>query len=307
MKLLTILSALVLSFLVTLAFAGCTKTPPPAPAPRAPATSTATKAELCDCVVNPVSKELNECECGKTEDSPPPTSPPSFVKKPDCKSVLKGVNLTGCPLQGQYQMIDAAQPLDRKFLEVMACLDVKAIGRYYDWPGQETIKGKIPTDAEVAILNELGFERLHVLQHNNNKLTTFTAERGKIDAGKALGLASKWGQPKGSAVYFGVDGDFPPEKPLEYFKAAAPIVRAAGYRVGMYGSGGTCEALKKAKLVDGDLCWIAASSWGWRGTKDILAKNKGFALKQKVNQKCMGKSLDYNTAMLADYGQWRKQ
>jgi hypothetical protein len=186
----------------------------------------------------------------------------------------------------------------------MACLGVKTIGRYYDWPGQETIKGKIPSDAEVKIINAMGFQRLHVFQHNNSSLATFTAARGKIDAGKSLELAKKWGQPKGSAVYFGVDGDFPSAKPIEYFKAAAPIIRAAGYRVGMYGSGGNCEDLKKAGLVDKDLCWIAASSWGWRGTKAILAKGTGFALKQKVNQKCMGKSLDYNTVMISDFGQW---
>lgn len=281
----------------------CTKQDPPPPA-----TSTSTKADMCDCVVNPVTKELNECECGKTEDSPPPKYPQSKVVKPsECKKLLSAVSVSGCPTPGQYQMIDMATYGDQKFYDVMACLDIKTIGRYYDWPGQETIRGKIPTDAEVAIINRMGFERLHVFQHNNSSLSTFTPARGKIDAEKALGLAAKWKQPKGSAVYFGVDGDFTPEKPIEYFRAAAPIVRAAGYRVGMYGSGGNCDALKKAGLVDGDLCWIAASSWGWRGTKAMLAKGKGFALKQKVNQKCLGKSLDYNTAMIVDYGQWRAQ
>ena len=200
-----------------------------------------------------------------------------------------------------------AVPGDQKFFDTMKYLGVETIIRYYDWPGQESLRGKIPLAAELAAIKKNGFNFMGVFQHYNSSFSTFTASRGKIDAGKVLGLASQWKQPKGSAVYFGVDGDFyttaQKAKVREYFTAAAPLIRAAGFRVGMYGSGANCESLREAKLIDDGLCWIAGSS-GWSRTKEVLASGK-YALKQKVNQFCGGKSLDFNTVNKSDFGQWK--
>lgn len=217
-------------------------------------------------------------------------------------------NFTGCPAKGQYKAIDMAIAADQTFLNTIRELGFETVIRYYDWPGQESLKGKIPRPEEMALLKKNGLKFMGVFQHFNSSLSSFTSARGEIDAGKVLGLAKQWKQPKGSAVYFGVDGDFhsaaDQAKVKSYFAAAAPLIRAAGFRVGMYGSGTNCKMLKAAKLVDGDLCWIAASSWGWSGTKQILAENRGFALKQKVNQKCGGKSVDFNEVMIEDFGAW---
>lgn len=250
-----------------------------------------------------------------SESPPPPAEVPAPVpegkapeiqlKQPaNCNAILKAAD-AGCPKLGAWHAVDLATYVDRKLAEILACAGVHTVIRYYDWPGQETIRGKMPTAAEMAILKEFGFHHLRVFQHNNNKLATFTAARGAIDAKHSIAQAKATGATPGRAIYFGADGDFKPEEVMAYFKIACPAVKAAGFRCGMYGSGAVCEALKKAGLVDGSLCMIAASSWGWRGTKDILAKNSGFSLRQKVNQKCAGKSLDYNVALIQDFGQWR--
>lgn len=241
----------------------------------------------------------------------PAPAPAPNVKVPDnCAEIRKKLG-PGCPAAGKYQVIDLVAKIDRPLLEMAACQGIHTFMKYYDYQGErpwhETIKGKVPTAEELALLEEFGFSFGAVFQHNNNQLATFTAERGKLDAERALVLAKKWGQPKGSVIRFGVDGDFKP--PIAYFAAAAPRIRSAGYRISMYGSGGNCKALKKAGLIDGDLCMIAASSHGWTGTKQILEEGKGYVLAQKVdirgNQNCLGKSLDYSVQLAPDAGQWR--
>lgn len=239
---------------------------------------------------------------------PVPAAPVPAVKLPaNCASILKGLD-AGCPQPGKYGAMDLVGKIDRKLAETAACLGVHTFIKYYDYQGErpwhETLKGKVPTAEELGLLAVYGFNYVGVFQHFNNQEATFTASRGKKDAERALELAAKWGQPKGSAIYFGVDGDFSPKLPPAYFAAAAPVIRAAGYRVGMYGSGGNCKALKAAGHIDGDLCFLAASAWAWNGTKVMLTEGKGFALKQKVNQSCIGRSLDYDEVMQADFGQW---
>ena len=233
-----------------------------------------------------------------TPSTPAPTPAPGPITKPSAEL------LKGCPAPGEYQAFDMATYSDQKFLDTMRYLGMTTAIRYYDWVA-ETIKGKTPTLAEMALFKKNGFNFLGVFQHNSNQTATFTAARGKIDAARILELAKLWGQPKGSAVYLGVDGDFETHIPVPYFKVAAPILRAAGFRVGMYGSGANCKNLKALGLVDGNLCMIAASSWGWRGTKAILAEGKGYVIAQKVNQRCGGKSIDFDKLLVPDVGQWK--
>lgn len=232
---------------------------------------------------------------------------PVPVVQLDCNKILKGIEST-CPRAGEYQAVDLATYTDQRFLDVGRCLGWKTIIRYYDWK-QESIKGKTPTAEELKRIKASGFDFMAVFQHLNSSYSTFTNKaRPAIDLARILELAKLWGQPKGSAVYIGVDGDFYTEEQKaavrSYFKGITPGLRAAGFKVGMYGSGANCLSLKSAGLIDGDLCWIAASAHGWSGTKQVLASGK-YSLAQKVNQKCGGKSLDYNKAQLADFGQWK--
>ena len=263
-------------------------------------------------VVGCSSHQLTQPEQSPKQEQESPAVPSPGAPKegalPQAPALPDGpVNLAGCPAKGQYTAIDLAEAADDTFLRTIRQLGFETVIRYYDWPGQESLAGKIPKDDEIARIRRSGLKFMGVFQHFNSSLSTFTAARGVIDAGKALGLASKWKQPKGSAIYFGVDGDFSgadQAKVKAYFSALVPIIRDAGFRVGMYGSGGNCKMLKANSLVDGNLCWIAASSWGWSGTKAILEENNGFALAQKVNQRCGGKSVDFNRVLIPDFGQW---
>lgn len=204
----------------------------------------------------------------------------------------------GCPVKGAYQAIDISEAVTRKLLEAAKCAGIHTVIRYYDWPGQETIKGKIPTVEEMGLILVYGFNVLFVFQHNNGSYSTFQdATRPAKDVAAILSLAEKFGQPKGSGVYIGVDADFgstaEKETIKKYFAAISPKLREAGFKVGMYGGGANCTNLQAAKLIDLP-CWIAASSWGWTGTTDVLAAGN-YGLKQKVNQFCMSQSLDYNS------------
>lgn len=251
---------------------------------------------------------LSLSSCASAPPSGSPISnpePPATQPAPGKPSNLEAT----CPAPGIYQAADYVGAADQRFYDAMRYIGVKTIIRYFDWE-KESLKGKIPTAQELADIKRNGFEFMAIFQHLNNQLASFTAARGAYDAKRSLELASRWGQPRGSAIYFGVDGDFwtadEKQKVRNYFAAAAPIIRGAGLRVGMYGSGANCESLKAAGLIDGELCWIAASSHGWSGTKDILAKGKGYALAQRVKQSCGGKtSLDLNKVLISDFGQWR--
>ena len=212
---------------------------------------------------------------------------------------------------GQYKAIDIAQPTDTKFLYTMRQHGVETIIRYYDW-AQESIKGKTPKAEELAVIKAAGLKFMAVFQHYNSSYSTFTdPKRPAIDLKRILELAKLWDQPQGSGVYIGVDGDFwtteQKSAVRNYFRPISDGLRKAGFRVGMYGSGANCLSLAAAGLIDktGDKpwCWIAASAHGWSGTKDVLASGK-YVLAQKVNQKCAGKSLDYNIVNAEDFGAW---
>lgn len=227
---------------------------------------------------------------------------------PTCPAVLP----VGCPTKGTYQAVDISEPMKELLANQLKCSGIDTIIRYYDWPGHETIKGKIPLPGELLLIKKYGFKILFVFQHNNGNINTFKdSSRPAKDFDSISQIANVYGQPKGTGVYVGVDGDFGSKDEQvavkNYFSALAPKLRGAGFRVGMYGGGASCVTLQAAKLIDLP-CWIAASSWGWTGTKAALDTNN-FGLKQKVNQTCMGQGMDYNTVnpKTPDVGQWSLQ
>lgn len=231
--------------------------------------------------------------------NPPEPTPPDLGKP-----------TAPCFEPGTYEAVDMSVPADEAFVKLMVQHKVKTVIRYYDWV-QESIKGKTPKAEELALFKKYGLKTMAVFQHYNSSYSTFTdPSRPAKDLARILELAKLWGQPKGSAAYVGVDGDFWTKEQKEavskYFRPIAFGLQAAGYRVGMYGSGANCENLADLGLisrVDGKpLCMIAGSS-GWSRTKEVLASGK-YALKQRVHQKCGGKELDYNTVNVPDFGQW---
>ncbi len=211
-----------------------------------------------------------------------------------------------CPAAGSVQAVDLSMPVDQHFLDVMKKLKVQTVVRYYDQTN-ETISGKTLKPAEVELLARNGFDVMVVFQHNNSNIASFTSARGASDANRSLELAATNRQSKGSAIYFGVDGDWTASSQLAaiktYFSKAGPLVRAGGFKVGAYGSGFICTELLKSALVD--YCWLADAK-GWTGYASFYASGE-WTMAQKVPQDCGGKNVGFDVvnASMRDLGQFR--
>ena len=193
-----------------------------------------------------------------------------------------------------------------EFFVKMREVGVSTIIRYYDHEN-ETLPGKTLRRAERDAIAGAGFSLAVVFQHRNNRLTSFTPERGREDAERSLLLARENGQPKKSAIYFGVDGPWgEAELPhvRAYFEQAAPRIRAAGYRVGIYGGGFKCREIMQAQLAD--LCWLANAK-RWPGFAERLADKKSWRLRQALPETCGDRQVDFNFShtRTTDFGQWR--
>lgn len=98
----------------------------------------------------------------------------------------------------------------------------------------------------------------------------FSGAQGTLDANDALGHAAAVGQPAGSAIYFAVDtGIGATPAILAHFGSVAATVKPAGYKVGVYGPGEVCAALKKLGLVD--FTWLGGAM-GWPGSRAYLGQ-----------------------------------
>jgi hypothetical protein len=211
-----------------------------------------------------------------------------------------------CPQSGTAQAVDLSTPVNQRFLDQMKAIQVNTVIRYYDQPN-ETIPGKTLKPAETDLLARNGFDVLVVFQHNNNAISSFTKARGISDANRSLVLAAANGQRKGSGLYFGADGGWHSSSELAaiktYFMNAAPLARAAGFKVGLYGSGLVCSELKSAGLID--YCWLANAT-GWPGYNQAIAGDT-WALRQKLPSNCGGKNVDFDVLSTStrDIGKFR--
>lgn len=126
-------------------------------------------------------------------------------------------------------------------------------------------KQKLTRDIASTISNA-GLYIVSVFENGNpTQLGYFTSSRAFFDGVNATLQAKLIGQPKGSTIYFAVDGDIAQSGfPLlaAYFKAVRVLVQAAGYKVGVYGSGAVCSYLTVAGLVS--KTWLSGST-GWSG------------------------------------------
>jgi hypothetical protein len=201
--------------------------------------------------------------------------------------------------------VDSSAPVTQGFLDQMRAIGVNTIIRYYDHE-DETLPGKTLRQGEREIIITNGLKIGVVFQHKNDKFASFTALRGRQDAERSLILAAENFQPKGSAIYFGVDGPWNTAYQLAnimaYFQEVNARLAGSGYRVGVYGSGLVCNTLLANGLAE--LCWLAAPTW-W---PDFSAwyQTKRWKLVQLPTTRCGGRSVDFNLAndTAAEYGQF---
>ena len=97
----------------------------------------------------------------------------------------------------------------------------------------------------------------------------FTRQQGLLDGSDALRLGRAAGQPAGSAIYIALEHDASRDEvdgPIAaYFSGIrATLAGAAGYRVGVHGSGRCCAAMLDRGLVA--LTWLSKER-GFAGTQ----------------------------------------
>ena len=212
-----------------------------------------------------------------------------------------------CANDPRIEAVDLSAPVDQGFLNTMRGIGIKTIIRYYDHE-DETLPGKTLRREERNLILNNGFKTAVVFQHHNNQFASFTALRGHQDAERSLALAAENSQPRGSAIYFGVDGPWQSAYELAnvaaYFRELRASLAGFGYRIGVYGSGLVCNMLLSTGLAE--LCWLGApTSW-----PDYHAyyQTRSWGLAQLRTSQCGGRSVDFNLAndRVADYGQFAR-
>ena len=210
-----------------------------------------------------------------------------------------------CVRDPRVDAVNSSAPVTQSFLDRMKAIGISTIIRYYDHE-DETLPGKTLRRGERDAIVMNGFKMGVVFQHRNDKFASFNWLRGRQDAERSLILAAENAQPRGSAIYFGVDGAWSSSYELAaimaYFREVNAGMAGSGYRVGVYGSGLVCNTLLANGLAE--LCWLAApTSWpefsAWYQTKR-------WKLVQLPTTQCGGRSVDFNLAngTEAEYGQF---
>ena len=143
------------------------------------------------------------------------------------------------------------------------------VARYYRSPES---RWPTLTAGEAARLSSLGLKIVTVWEWHSHDPGYFSYGSGYDDAKSAHAQAKSVGQPAGSAIYFAVDYNAPGSDISgsieQYFRGVAAGLSAAGggrsdYKVGVYGSGAVCEAVKRAGLAQ--YSWLTSAT-AWAGT-----------------------------------------
>ena len=130
------------------------------------------------------------------------------------------------------------------------------VARYYRKPDS---RWPALSANEARVLSSLGLNVVAVWESHSHKRDYFTYGRGYWDAVAAARQAKGVGQPPGSAIYFAVDFDatvadiYPID---QYFRGiTAGLAASSGgtseYKVGVYGSGAVCDAVKCFVIASG--------------------------------------------------------
>lgn len=169
----------------------------------------------------------------------------------------------------------------------------------YLWSGS---KGMTLAECGIAAKYEIPVGL--VFEGRGDQPSNFNQAQAKIDAALIIHLLGLLDVPKNVCIYCCSD-DFDASDTqiknniVPYFVVLAPLIRAAGYRVGAYGNGAACAALLDAKVID--LAWL----WGVResnGSPAFLASNR-WAIHQHQPSTLFGLSVDTDD-IKGDCGAW---
>ncbi len=184
----------------------------------------------------------------------------------------------------------------RPYIADLRAAGVQVVGRYLarcaqperHLPEKRLIDQGTPDqrNSEVRQLLDNGFAILSIYQYNNDSKNKFLgrdrdgnplkdancqptnqarspSEEATLDANAAVAQAKALGQPRGSAIYFGVDIPFDRNDAttrnalLEYMRTVRRIVTRGGYDLAAYGNGDAIDVLRAERLID--QVWLSAA------------------------------------------------
>ncbi|MFT3724873.1 MAG: DUF1906 domain-containing protein [Hyphomonadaceae bacterium] len=217
---------------------------------------------------------------------------------------------TPTPAGSGFPLIaDTAARIDVTKAKALRNHGVKTVFRYYcHLPPSLPGKDLQPEEARI-ILGE-GLSIGSVFQHYNNCFRTFENKWGKEDAEQALRMAHAAGQPEGSAIYFGVDADWPysvlRDPIIQYFEDVKRAFEGSGIAVGIYSNGCICNAVREKGLAQH--FWLSGST-GHSGTQAFYNTGRWtlFQNALDVTPEPIGFGVDANLANPTSqgyFGQW---
>jgi hypothetical protein len=199
---------------------------------------------------------------------------------------------------------------------------VTCVMRYYASAKQDGLGEKILEPDEAKALSKAGISVGAVYQYNANVLGSFSQAQGKRDGKFARKYAALTiGQPKGSAIYFGVDFDVVPDpahdKTHDIENVIAPHFRGiaeamaepqdyTSYDTGVYSSWNVCDYLFRNKLVK--YTWLSQStSFGTKALRDKYVQSRAWNLSQGMPRSdlCGNLPFDANEVTNPSFGQFK--
>ena len=213
----------------------------------------------------------------------------------------RGVTSIGSHAFGRARGIDMATDA-RDHLNELKHSRLDFIARYYRDPAS-----RWPTLSvrEAQQLSSLGLSIVAVWEWHSHKPEYFSYASGYRDAIAAHNQATEISQPARSAIYFAVDFNVDAAAMSlvdQYFRGITAGLAAAGggsakYKVGVYGSGAVCEAIRAAGLAH--YSWLS-NSRAWAGSSNY----DGWDIKQAGKIAELSFNHDYNEAR-REYGSFR--
>lgn len=204
---------------------------------------------------------------------------------------------------------DTAARLDIAKAKALRAAGVQTVFRYYSQL-PPSIVGKDLQPEEAKIILGEGLSIGSVFQHYNNCFRTFENAWGKEDAEQALRMAEAARQPEGSAIYFGVDADWPyaamRDPVLKYFEDVKLAFQGSGIKVGVYSNGCLCNAIREKGLAE--YFWLSGST-GHSGTQAFYNTGQWTMFQNALDVKpaAVGYGIDTNIANPSTqgyFGQW---